>query len=161
MDDHTFDRLARCLTGESNRRGVVAGRTRALLAFGPLAFSGEDADARRKHKRKKRKSKKPNAAPLPPPLPASPPPPTSPPPPPPPTCVGSCAGKRCGDDGCGGSCGACAGGSVCESGQCVAECCAAGTSCFEDYCTCATSGSDFRFCSCPAGDVICNGAGCC
>jgi hypothetical protein len=159
MDDHAFDRLTRCLTSSSTRRGIVASLTSALLAFVPLALSGDDAAARRKHKRKKRKKKQSEAAPVPPPLPESPPPSPPPPPPSPPPCVGSCAGKRCGDDGCGGSCGVCAGGSVCESGQCVAACCAAGISCFGDYCTCDTSGSDF--CSCPADDVICNGAGCC
>lgn len=30
----------------------------------------------------------------------------------------SCAGKVCGDDGCGGSCGTCGAGQVCSSGQC-------------------------------------------
>ncbi len=28
-------------------------------------------------------------------------------------CVGNCAGKTCGDDGCGGSCGTCASGQLC------------------------------------------------
>lgn len=34
-------------------------------------------------------------------------------------CTPNCEGRTCGDDGCGGSCGSCAGG-VCNSGQCVA-----------------------------------------
>jgi hypothetical protein len=157
MTDTIVDSLARHLAGSSARRDIVAGLTSALLAAVPLALGGDLASARRKHKRKKRKKKQSDAAPVPPPLLELPPPP----PPSPPPCVGSCAGKRCGDDGCGASCGACAGGSVCESGQCVAACCGAGVTCFEGYCTCATPGSDFRSCSCPAGDVICNGAGCC
>ena len=33
-------------------------------------------------------------------------------------CVVHCDGRQCGDDGCGGSCGTCSGGKVCESGQC-------------------------------------------
>jgi hypothetical protein len=31
-----------------------------------------------------------------------------------------CTGKQCGDDGCGGSCGTCAGGLACQAGACVA-----------------------------------------
>ena len=33
-------------------------------------------------------------------------------------CEPSCAGKTCGDDGCGGSCGACDAGTTCDAGQC-------------------------------------------
>jgi hypothetical protein len=36
------------------------------------------------------------------------------------TCTPNCAGKQCGDDGCGGSCGTCASGQSCASNQCVA-----------------------------------------
>lgn len=46
-------------------------------------------------------------------------------------CVPSCAAKECGDDGCGGQCGSCAGGVACEqglcAGTCVDECSPAGT----------------------------------
>ncbi len=35
-------------------------------------------------------------------------------------CTPSCAGRVCGDDGCGGSCGRCAAGRACEEGRCVA-----------------------------------------
>lgn len=34
-------------------------------------------------------------------------------------CAASCAGRRCGDDGCGGSCGQCPSGSLCSAGGCV------------------------------------------
>ncbi|MCB9522563.1 MAG: lamin tail domain-containing protein [Myxococcales bacterium] len=34
-------------------------------------------------------------------------------------CVPDCAGAACGDDGCGGTCGACGGGAVCQGGRCV------------------------------------------
>jgi len=34
-------------------------------------------------------------------------------------CEPNCAGKECGGDGCGGSCGTCAGDETCQSGQCV------------------------------------------
>ena len=36
-------------------------------------------------------------------------------------CTPSCAGRACGEDGCGGSCGVCAGG-VCTAGQCSVGC---------------------------------------
>ncbi len=39
------------------------------------------------------------------------------------SCVPNCAGKQCGNDGCGGSCGTCAVGQSCNiNGQCVADC---------------------------------------
>ncbi|MBM4396996.1 MAG: agmatine deiminase family protein, partial [Deltaproteobacteria bacterium] len=41
-----------------------------------------------------------------------------------PDCEGSCAGKECGGDGCGGSCGECTGGLVCDAtGHCGADPC--------------------------------------
>ena len=45
--------------------------------------------------------------------------------PPAPVCTPSCIGKNCGDNGCGGSCGPCSGGS-CEAGTCV---CPSGATC--------------------------------
>jgi cysteine-rich repeat protein len=36
--------------------------------------------------------------------------------------VAQCSGKKCGADGCGGTCGTCASGSTCQSGSCVANC---------------------------------------
>jgi hypothetical protein len=42
-----------------------------------------------------------------------------------PVCTPSCTGRSCGDDGCGGSCGPCSGGS-CDAGTCL---CPDGTSC--------------------------------
>jgi len=36
-------------------------------------------------------------------------------------CSASCQGKRCGDDGCGGSCGACPPAEACVTGQCVSK----------------------------------------
>jgi hypothetical protein len=37
-------------------------------------------------------------------------------------CTASCAGRFCGSDGCGGSCGACAEGQLCVAGQCTVDC---------------------------------------
>jgi formylglycine-generating enzyme required for sulfatase activity len=36
-------------------------------------------------------------------------------------CGSPCAGKECGDDGCGGSCGSCTGGQTCTDGQCTSS----------------------------------------
>ncbi len=35
-------------------------------------------------------------------------------------CTPSCGSRECGDDGCGGSCGSCAGGATCRAGRCEA-----------------------------------------
>lgn len=40
-------------------------------------------------------------------------------------CLPDCTGKKCGDDGCGGSCGTCPSGQVCSNGRCAV--CPAGT----------------------------------
>jgi len=50
------------------------------------------------------------------------------------SCEQDCQGKACGADGCGGSCGDCPGGSVCEGGQCgcVSDC--FGKECGPDGC---------------------------
>jgi len=62
--------------------------------------------------------------PPPPPTDPPPPPPTDPPPPPPtdppPVCDhdANCAGRPCGDDGCGGQCGECGPGADCAAGRC-------------------------------------------
>jgi hypothetical protein len=45
-------------------------------------------------------------------------------------CVESCADKVCGDDGCGGSCGACEEGELCENGDCIAD----GPACGDNNC---------------------------
>ena len=68
-------------------------------------------------------------------------------------CVSSCAGKVCGDDGCGGACGACPAASICVSGACVASCTpsCAGKVCGDDGCggSCGT---------CPPGAACVQGA---
>lgn len=74
-----------------------------------------------------------------------------------PACVPECSGKQCGQDGCGGTCGTCAGIRTCSgSGQCQA--CAPGTgqhcmcpSGIESSQTCMSDGSGFGPCSpCPS-----------
>lgn len=54
-------------------------------------------------------------------------------------CVGSCAGKDCGDDGCGNACGTCAAPAKCTAGKCTAgECVASGDCNDSDKCTADT-----------------------
>jgi hypothetical protein len=56
-------------------------------------------------------------------------------------CSPSCAGKTCGDDGCGGSCGTCSGGAPCSAtGQCACVPACTGKVCGDDGCggTCGT-----------------------
>src|SRR3954463_11108731 len=104
MDDVQFDSLTRQVTARLSRRTGL----RFLTSLGVLALLPAAAAAKRK-KHKKKKTK-----PSPPPL-----PPSSPPsPPPPPGCTPQCAGKQCGADGCGGSCGTCGLGTVCLSDTC-------------------------------------------
>ena len=64
----------------------------------------------------------------------------------------SCTGKNCGDDGCGGSCGICEEGSICNNGVCCTPNCS-GKSCGDNGCggSCGT---------CPNG-VTCNNGICC
>jgi hypothetical protein len=81
-------------------------------------------------------------------------------------CNNACApGSICQDGSC--ACVACEGAEICENGQCQCPaanqcgdvCCDEPASCFEDYCQCPST--DFGFCSCPAGDGVCDGGGCC
>ena len=68
-------------------------------------------------------------------------------------CEPSCAGKACGDDGCGGSCGACGPSEACEAGACVCQADCAGKGCGPDGCggTCGICGPG----------LTCSGAGQC
>lgn len=71
-------------------------------------------------------------------------------------CTPSCAGKSCGNDGCGGSCGTCNASSYCSAtGQCVAACVpsCAGRVCGNDGC----GGS----CGSCGNGQVCNGSGRC
>ena len=94
------------------------------------------------------------------------------------SCVPDCADSACGDDGCGGVCGKCAPGAVCQAGQCVitsgscearcgtfdlAEPCQCDAFCFGvgDCCSdlCAQCQATFPE-ECPACVPSCGGASC-
>ena len=91
-------------------------------------------------------------------------------------CIASCAGKECGDDGCGESCGSCPPGKKCENGKCKtggAECVAGQTEellcglCGKQVRTCTSEGlwGDWSTCagegSCTPGDTTQQGCGNC
>ena len=61
-----------------------------------------------------------------------------------------CAGRDCGDDGCGGSCGICGCGQECQGHDCVFVACA-GRACGDDGCGGSCGG-------CPAGEHCVDGA---
>lgn len=78
------------------------------------------------------------------------------------TCVPDCAGKACGDDGCGGTCGTCSGAlPACSAGQCTcpADSQACGGFCVPEVCGGGGSLSGCN-CSCPTGVVCIPGAVC-
>ena len=102
MDADRFDSLVRALTDTRSRRDVLRGLLAASL--GLLGWSAaEDATAKEckkiKDKKKRKKCLKKAAA-----------------------CRPNCAGRVCGDDGCGGTCGTCAHvpcQDVCQGGACL------------------------------------------
>jgi hypothetical protein len=131
MDEQRFDALTRSLTRAHARRGALV----AVLG-GALGLLGL-AETTAKHKKRKKKHKT-----------------TSPPPPS--TCIPSCAGKVCGSDGCGGTCGIpCTGGKTCQDGLCV---CPGGTRFCPtpELCQSCCANAD-----CAAGAPTCESGTCC
>lgn len=133
MDDDWFNRLAQTFASATPRRAAV----RSALGGALIALVTErgvnDVHAKRSKKsKKKRSSRRPRS----------------------PRCIPVCAGKECGDNGCSGSCGACANG-TCTNGQCVCPfaapcspgvCCVSGQACIGGNCA-----------ACPVGPTPCNG----
>lgn len=78
--------------------------------------------------------------------------------PPPPGCTPRCAGRECGGDGCGGSCGSCGGNADCVNGTCRVICTpsCAGKNCGSNGCggSCGTCNGG-RVCSNPANGGTC------
>ena len=110
MDDGRFDALVRVLGSGVPRRHMLAG----LLASMPMARARQDAAAKGKGKGPKKKKKKKTNRRCP--------------------RAQNCAGKDCGDDGCGGVCGTCTLPEVCDlQDQCCTPACA-GKECGPDGC---------------------------
>ena len=76
--------------------------------------------------------------------------------PPPQICTTYCAGKSCGGDGCGGSCGQCQSSQVCSDGTCCSPNCD-GRNCSDDGCggTCGTCGEG-EVCKSGRCQVVCD-----
>jgi hypothetical protein len=135
MDPARFDMLVRSLTAWPSRRRLLAIVPAGLVASLPFAlgeslslFGLADVDAKRKKKRKRKKKKSRN-------------------------CTSNCAGKLCGDDGCGGLCGfACSGGKTCQDGACA--CPSGQKECRGQEGTCATCCEPD---DCPAGQICSQG----
>jgi hypothetical protein len=140
MDPNRFDALSRALVTVRSRRGLGVSLGRVAIG-GVLATLLTMSAASAKRKRGKRK-KKPQLR--------QSPPPTG--------CQAQCAGKDCGPDGCGGSCGACIGG-ICIAGVCG---CPLGTDLCGGECRAACSDNrarDPRTCGCCSPYfAVCSGA---
>ena len=144
MNPNRFDTITRFLNERPTRRGLM----RALTGGGLTALLGrplgiDDAAAKskggKKGKRKKRAKSPPASA----------------------TCTPTCGRKQCGDDGCGGSCGGCAGGQHCTSGTCCTP--EAPTVTCAGRCGTATSVKTCRqpvACSCPTGQQCLDNGSC-
>ena len=80
-------------------------------------------------------------------------------------CTAECVGKQCGDDGCGGDCGECPGGYVCDNfGTCLCEPQCEGIECGNDGCagSCGTCGNGetcnaWGFCVCQPKCTLADG----
>jgi hypothetical protein len=151
MDDHLFDELVQILGAVASRRGALAGLASALFAVSLPAPGGGETAAKKKRGQKKRKEKKKGGV-------------GGDPSSPPTGCARTCAASNpCGDDGCGGSCGICAGGEACQSGQCIcAPICAASNACGPDGCN-GSCGSCSQAITCQGPRFIqevCDGGTC-
>lgn len=71
-------------------------------------------------------------------------------------CVSDCAGKVCGDDGCGNSCGTCDSGFLCSNNQCIEDVCVPKTTCDTHVCGEESDGcGGFVPCGTCAGGETC------
>lgn len=133
MDTARFDALSRHLGSRESRRGFLAGLS--AVVYGGIQSLSDDAAAKKRKKKKKKPS------------------PPSPTPPPQQTCTPNCDGRVCGDDGCGGSCGPCDGGTCSAAGQCV---CPFGSPCSPGICCANGQACNAGTCgACPVGSTPC------
>ena len=102
MDQDRFDGISRALASAATRRSlshaIAGGGLGTVLAS---AFGALEVEAKKKRKKSKRKQETPHAK-----VDANV------------TCQSNCADRSCGNDGCGGSCGACSGDQICRGGTC-------------------------------------------
>ena len=116
MDPVQFDAMSRSISATSPRRRVFAALAGGLL--GVMLHAPRSSGAREKRRQGKRRSKRKDRkkesgttnSPL-----NTDSPLTA-------LCAPSCAGRACGDDGCGGSCGACGINQICQGGICACTC---------------------------------------
>ena len=114
MDAECFDALTRGLPPGTSRRRLFAVLATGVATAFSLLLAGDGVASKKRHGKHKKKKKSPPPVTVPP---SSPP--SSPPPPPTTLCKPNCRHDACGDDGCGGSCGTCAGGKTCQDGACA------------------------------------------
>ena len=128
MDGSSFDALLQTLTRSPSRRGIARALAGLALA-GPAGAWRDVVETAAKKKRKKKKHKKRHV------------------------CAPNCAGKACGSDGCGGTCGECGENRLCQSGQCVCPnaCCSNADCGFQGAC-------ESGVCDCKSGARFCAGA---
>ena len=106
MSEHIFDALTRYTAAAASRRGYARALTGlALAGVWSSLLRLDDVEAKKGNRKRRRNRKKRTKA-------NSPSPPAL-------SCTPTCAGKVCGDDGCGGSCGSCGPRQLCAQGQCV------------------------------------------
>jgi hypothetical protein len=132
MDAGRFDALTRSLTAAGSRRRALALALSGAMGVRSLlgreeaqAHNALEACKKKSGKQKKKclkKARAHNATH------------TAPP------CIGSCAGKLCGDDGCGHECGVpCTHGHTCQDGRCL---CPSGTQLCQGECVDSSCGPD-------------------
>jgi hypothetical protein len=145
MDLQRFDSITRTIGDTSTRRrftGVLAAFGLASVASLGL-FDAEEADAKKRRRRNKKRRRKNRGqgegGPV-----------------DPPTCTPNCAGKECGADGCGGTCGTCGQFQFCNAGTCDVICIpdCAGKECGDNGCGGSCG-------SCPILQPICTTGGLC
>jgi hypothetical protein len=131
MDAERFERVVRTLTTSPSRRQALG--VLAAAFFGGQLGSAAPVSVAKGKKGKGKKRRKKRA----------------------PVCTAQCAGRICGDDGCGGSCGTCGGvGAQCCNGVCVdlltdpANCGGCGR-------VCPSGGCHHGACTCPDGESQC------
>jgi hypothetical protein len=146
MDDFHFDALARSLVTAGSRRralgGLLAGALGLVRGLDVREGAAHNAlkrckkiDNKAKKQKCVKKAKKHNRTHL--------------------SCTPSCDGKSCGDNGCGGVCGACASTHTCDNGRCVCtRSCAPANACGPDGCgdSCGTCTGDR---TCQSGQCTC------